>query len=168
MTGGDTMEDNATEESLRAVLEAEGVPTEGGDPVFGEAWQARIFGLAVAMRGEDGAFEWTSFQERLAEEIADDAATERMRVESADTPNGIEETYYRQWLDALERLLVEDGHIDEGALRRRTAEFLEGERTAAEFVEGEHEHDGAGHSHSETDHSHGASNHTHGDHHDGQ
>lgn len=147
MTGVDTTGEGATEESLRAILEAEETPTEGGEPVFGAAWQARIFGLAVAMRGENGAFEWTSFQERLAEEIADDEATERTRAEAADTPDGIEETYYRQWLDALERLLVEDGHIDEGALRRRTAEFLEGERTAAEFVEGDHEHDGEDHSH---------------------
>lgn len=138
-------------DDLQEILASESVPTEDGDPVFEKAWQARIFGLAVAMRedgdgGDDesqGVFEWKSFQERLAEEIATD--------ETDVTPDDVDDQYYHQWLAALERLLVESGHVDEHRLQDRTAEFAAGDRTAAEFVEGEHEAD-HGHQH---DHDHG-------------
>lgn len=136
-----------SDDAIREVLDAASVPTEDGDPVFDEAWHARIFGLAVAMRGRGDAFEWKSFQQRLADEIA---ATQGATDGTATTPDGIENEYYHHWMNALERLLVERGHVDEAKLRRRTDEFAEGDRTAAEFVEGEHHHDNeprSGHKH---------------------
>lgn len=138
-----------TDDTLRAILESDATPTEDGDPVFEAAWQARLFGLSVSMRGEDGVFEWESFQQRLAEEIAtdDDSVASDGRAVTADD---LEDGYYRQWLAAFERLLVENGHVDREQLQKRAAEFANGDRTAAEFVEGDHEHDN-GHEH-ERDH----------------
>lgn len=149
-----TADETATE-SLESILESDVTPTEDGDPVFDAAWQARIFGLSVSMRGEDGVFKWESFQQRLAEEIAasedSDATTDRETdPEDSATPDDIEEEYYRQWLAAFERLLVENGHVDPAQLDERTAEFAAGDRTAAEFVEGDHE---SAHGH-EHQHSH--------------
>lgn len=126
------------EQSLQEILD-ESVHLEGDEPVFEEAWQARIFSLAVAMRGEE--FEWKDFQQRLADEI--DAA------ETPSAPDQLEEDYYQHWMRALEGLLVESGHVDHARLQRRAKEFSDGDRTAAEFVEGDHE---AAHHHDESHH----------------
>jgi nitrile hydratase accessory protein len=135
-----------TEGDLRELLDAERAPTEDGDPVFEAAWQARIFGLSVSMRGEDGVFEWESFQQRLAEEIATEEAPEAPGT-GASTGEDLERDYYRQWLAAFERLLLEEGHLDREQLQRRAAEFADGDRTAAEFVEGDHEQGHGQHHH---------------------
>lgn len=121
------------DDDLREILDSEQTPTADGDPVFEAAWQARIFGLSVSMRGEDGVFEWESFQQRLADEIASENGT--------TAPEELEEGYYRQWLSAFERLLIENDHVDPAQLEERAAEFANGDRTAAEFVEGDHESD---------------------------
>lgn len=133
-----------TEDDLRKLLDAEKAPTEDGDPVFEAAWQARIFGLSVSMRGEDGVFEWESFQQRLADQIA---AEEPAPETGAPTAEDLESDYYHQWLAAFERLLLEEGHLDRGQLQRRTAEFADGDRTAAEFVDGDHEQEHGHHHH---------------------
>lgn len=135
-----------TEDDLRELLDAERAPTEDGDPVFEAAWQARIFGLSVSMRGEDGVFKWESFQQRLAEEIATEEAPEAPGI-GASTGEDLERDYYRQWLAAFERLLLEEGHLDREQLQRRAAEFADGDRTAAEFVEGDHEQGHGQHHH---------------------
>jgi nitrile hydratase len=122
-----------TDDDIREILAFEQTPTEDGDPVFEAAWQARVFGLSVSMRGEDGVFEWESFQRRLADEIASE--------DESAPPEDIEAGYYRHWLSAFERLLIENGHVDPAQLEERAAEFANGDRTAAEFVEGEHESD---------------------------
>lgn len=123
------MEDD---EPLRSLVEADDIPHEDGDPVFDRPWQARSFGLAVAMSDEEGPIEWRSFQERLAGELVES--------EPRPDPEAVEGDYYHRWLAALERLVVDEGHLTEERLRRRAAEFADGDRTAAEFVEGEHEH----------------------------
>ena len=135
-----------TEDDLRELLDAEKAPTEDGDPVFEAAWQARIFGLSVSMRGEDGVFKWESFQQRLAEEIATEEAPEAPGM-GASTGEDLERDYYRQRLADFERLLLEEGHLDREQLQRRAAEFADGDRTAAEFVEGDHEQGHGQHHH---------------------
>lgn len=105
---------------------------EGG-PTFEEPWQARAFGIAVALHDDGAGFEWSSFQERLIEEV-------RRGDPEATDAEALEGVYYEQWLAALERLLVDDGVIDPGELADRAGEFAAGERTAEEFVAGEREH----------------------------
>ena len=102
-------------------------------PTFEEPWQARAFGIAVALYDDGAGFEWPAFQERLIEEV-------QREDPSATDAEALEGVYYEQWLAALERLLVEDGVIDPGELEGRAAEFAAGERTAEEFVGGEREH----------------------------
>jgi nitrile hydratase accessory protein len=102
-------------------------------PTFDEPWQARAFGIAVALHDDGAGFEWSSFQERLIEEI-------RREDPTASDSDAVEGVYYEQWLAALERLLVEDGVLDHDELGERAASFAAGERTAEEFVEGEREH----------------------------
>ena len=126
------------------------------EPAFEEPWQARAFAVAVQLteRGE-GDLPWEDFQGRLVEEIEADG----------DDVDATEDVYYEQWLRALERLLVEEGFLDEGELAERAREFEAGERDAAEFVIGEHGHShDHGHSHNH-DHEHGQSHdhdHDHG------
>ncbi|WP_440764981.1 nitrile hydratase accessory protein [Natronorubrum sp. DTA7] len=112
-----------------ATLEGEETPT------FDAPWQARAFAIAVALSA-DGAYEWDTFQERLAAEIE--------RADGSDRPAdraAAEAKYYHRWLVALERLLVSDGVLESGALTERAREFTAGERDASEWVEGEHDHD---------------------------
>ena len=102
-------------------------------PTFDEPWQARAFGIAVALYDDGAGFEWSSFQERLIEEVQREDPT-------ASDADALEGVYYEQWLAALERLLVDDGVLDPGELSDRAASFASGERTAEEFVAGEREH----------------------------
>jgi hypothetical protein len=46
----------------------------------------------------------------------------------------VEATYYEQWLECLEAVLLEAGVIDDSELTARAGEFTDGERDAAEFV----------------------------------
>ena len=104
-------------------------------PTFEAPWQARAFALAVALT-EDTP--WERFQRRLVSEVDEDAAPDP------------EAAYYRQWLRALERFVVEGGLLDADAVLDRVAEFHAGDRTAHEFVDGD-PHGHADHSH---DHAH--------------
>jgi len=106
---------------------------EDDAPVFDEPWQARAFGIAVALYDDGDGFEWSAFQERLIE------AVRRDDPEATDA-DALEGVYYEQWLAALERLLVDDGVVDPGELEERAASFAAGDRTAGEFVAGERGH----------------------------
>lgn len=147
----------------------DGRPDPGADaPTFEAPWQARAFALAVALTDEDD-LPWDEFQSRLVEAVDEDVAS----------GNAGEEAYYRQWLTALERLLVERDLLAPGELTERVASFDAGDRSAHEFVEGDprghtdklpeghaegggHDHGEDGHHHSHGEHS--EHNHGHGDH----
>jgi len=104
-------------------------PAPGADaPTFDAPWQARAFALAVALTDESAAdgLRWAEFQDRLVDEIDADP----------DADDG-EAAYYRQWLAALERLLIERDLLDPGDLVERIAAFEAGDRDAHEFVEGD-------------------------------
>jgi nitrile hydratase accessory protein len=118
------------------------VPLPTGDgPTFDAPWQARAFGLAVALSKESDRHEWTDFQRRLVEETDDAECRGVAAVEGADRARrGVESAYYDRWLTALERLLVEGGDVSPDALAERAAEFADLTRTSAEFVEGDREH----------------------------
>jgi len=71
-------------------------PDARGDPVFAAPWEARAFGMAVALH-ERGALEWEEFQALLAREIKSSDAT---------AFEGQECAYYRSWLAALESIVL--------------------------------------------------------------
>ena len=115
---------------------ADDAPSDIGDdaatpddpPTFEAPWQARAFALAVALTDEyeADALSWDEFQSRLVEEV------------DADREEGDPETiYYRQWLAALERLLVDQNVLEPGELLARIDAFEVGDRDAHEFVEGD-------------------------------
>lgn len=115
---------------------------------FDAPWQARAFAVAVAATRE-GDHSWERFQERLAAEVE---RADARRVPADAGVEGMEEdpetVYYDQWLGALSRLLIESGTLTAEEIAARTQEFADGERTAEEWVEGEHDHvHGDGHTH---------------------
>jgi nitrile hydratase accessory protein len=94
------------EERLAAVPS---LPHDAEGPVFAEPWQAEAFAMAVGLN-ERGLFTWTEWAQALASEIAAAPA-----ADDADPS----EAYYRCWLTALERLVVERGLTTDAELDDR-------------------------------------------------
>jgi len=107
------------------------------EPTFGTPWQARAFGLTVALYDDGEGFDWSAFQRRLIEEVeATDPDADGLGEDADET----ERIYYEQWHAALEHLLVSQDVLDTERIDARATEFAEGERTAEEFVRGERAH----------------------------
>ena len=86
------------------------LPRENGELVFQAPWEARAFGLAVALNETD-LYEWREFSSQLAAEIAD--------AEQNNNPS----SYYARWVASLEKLLIDRGLISREQLDARTAEY---------------------------------------------
>jgi nitrile hydratase accessory protein len=84
------------------------IPRDDDGPVFREPWEAQAFAMALALH-ERGLFTWTEWAATIAEEIK--------RAQAAGNPD-TGETYYRHWLNALERLVAEKGVTDGQTLAR--------------------------------------------------
>ena len=95
------------------------LPRQNGELVFASPWEARAFGIAVAL-SEAGQYPWPDFSAALASEIrrADD--------EQEDS------AYYERWLRALQKIAVEKGLVSEREIRQKTEETAEAE---------DHQHD---------------------------
>jgi nitrile hydratase accessory protein len=85
------------------------IPCDAGGPVFREPWEAQAFAMAVALH-EAGLFGWAEWADHLSAEI-------RRAQAAGDVDTG--ETYYRHWLAALERLVVEKGAATSAGLAER-------------------------------------------------
>jgi nitrile hydratase alpha subunit/nitrile hydratase accessory protein len=107
------------------------------EPTFATPWQARAFGVTVALYDDGDGFDWAAFQRRLIEAVeATDPDADGLGEDATET----ERIYYEQWHAALEHLLVSQGVFDTARIDARATEFAEGERTAEEFVRGERGH----------------------------
>jgi len=84
------------------------LPRDGEGPVFREPWEAQAFAMALALHAR-GLFTWPEWAATLGAEIKRAAA-------AGDPDTG--ETYYRHWLNALERLVAEKGIADAETLAR--------------------------------------------------
>jgi nitrile hydratase accessory protein len=85
-------------EAARRACEAlPDLPRDSAGPVFHEPWEAQAFAMALALH-ERGLFTWTEWAATLAQEIKSAQA-------AGDPDRG--NTYYRHWLNALERLVTE-------------------------------------------------------------
>ena len=71
------------------------VPRLNGELVFEAPWEARAFGVAVALH-EKGSFEWKAFSQALAAQI-------RRSEEAGDLI-----PYYESWLAALRVVVTDD------------------------------------------------------------
>jgi len=83
----------------RALQGVPSIPHEAEGPVFSEPWEAQAFAMALALHAR-GLFTWHEWSATLSDEI------KRAQV-AGDPDTG--ETYYRHWLNALERIVAEKG-----------------------------------------------------------
>lgn len=93
------------------IPEVDGLPRDAEGPVFDAPWQAQVFAIAVRLH-EQGVFTWPEWAARLGAERAHAVAT------GAPDNN---ETYYRGWLEALERIAIEKGAASPAELADRKA-----------------------------------------------
>jgi nitrile hydratase accessory protein len=91
-------------------------PRRNGELVFESPWQGRAFGLGVALC-ERGLYAWEEFQVGLIAAIA---------AHGGD--DGSAEAYYREWIAALEKLLIDKGIVRLDEVERRSDGLLRGER----------------------------------------
>ena len=94
---------------------AAALPRDNGELVFGEPWEGRAFGIAVALNNAR-LYGWREFRDELVEQIA-----------VGDTA-AIDSSYYVRWLAAMEHLLLKCGLLTGVELDARTAEYASGER----------------------------------------
>jgi nitrile hydratase accessory protein len=92
----------------RATDAMPGIPRDAEGPVFREPWEAQAFAMALALH-ERGLFTWPEWAAALGEEIK--------RAQAAGDPD-TGETYYRHWLNTLERLVAAKGVTDDAMLAR--------------------------------------------------
>ena len=92
----------------RATDAVAGIPRDAEGPVFREPWEAQAFAMALALH-ERGLFTWPEWAATLAHEIK--------RAQAAGDPD-TGETYYRHWLNTLERLVAEKGVTSPDVLAR--------------------------------------------------
>ncbi len=91
-----------------AIAAVPSIPCDAEGPVFREPWEAQAFAMALALHAR-GLFAWTEWAATLAAEIK--------RAQSLGDPD-TGETYYRHWLNALERLVAEKGVANRDMLAR--------------------------------------------------
>ena len=94
--------------AARATEAVPSIPRDHEGLVFREPWEAQAFAMALALH-ERGLFTWTEWAATLAGEIK--------RAHTAGDPD-TGDTYYRHWLNALERLVAEKGLADRHTLTR--------------------------------------------------
>jgi nitrile hydratase accessory protein len=92
----------------RATQAVPSIPCDAEGPVFREPWEAQAFAIALALHAQ-GLFTWPEWSATLGDVIR--------RAQSAGDPD-TGETYYRHWLDTLERLVKEKGATDSKTLAR--------------------------------------------------
>ena len=89
------------------------LPMDEEGPVFKEPWEAAAFALVLNLY-EAGHFTWPEWVEYLGAEI---------RAAPGDGDADLGSTYYRHWLSALEKLVVEKRLAPAQDLARRKAEI---------------------------------------------
>ena len=91
---------NETSPNIQLDIEGPAAPPRSnGELLFEAPWEARAFGVVIALY-ENGLFEWKEFQQGLIAEIS--------RWEKNASPNA-EYKYYERWLAALQELVKEKG-----------------------------------------------------------
>jgi nitrile hydratase accessory protein len=103
------------------------IPRRNGEPVFDAPWEARAFGIAVALH-EKGIYSWRDFSQELATAIVE---AERHDHDS---------TYYERWCAALEKLAKASGLVTQDEVDQRMAAYASG------MYDDHHDH-GQGHDH---------------------
>jgi nitrile hydratase accessory protein len=103
------------------------LPRKNGELVFDAPWEARAFGLAVALN-EIGLYPWPDFSQELATEIA------------TSEQQGLSSSYYERWLASLEKLVIATGTITREELDAWTAQQAHDEHDDHHHHDHDHEH----------------------------
>ena len=104
-----SLDPNDGSDAARQAIEAvPSIPRDAGGPVFREPWEAQAFAMALALY-DRGLFTWPEWAAVRANEIK--------RAQAAGDPD-TGETYYRHWLNALERIVADKGATDTPTLAR--------------------------------------------------
>lgn len=85
------------------------LPRENGELIFQAPWEARAFGLAVALNQQE-LYEWREFSAKLAATIA--------AADQNDDPA----SYYTRWIASLEALIIAKGLLSRKQLDAKIAE----------------------------------------------
>ena len=85
------------------------LPRTNGELVFKSPWEARAFGLAVALK-DNGSYKWEDFARNLTK-----------RISSNDVYD--EESYYLEWLTTLEKLVVTKGLVSRKEFKEKLHTF---------------------------------------------
>lgn len=92
-------------------LLCKGIPIgPDSDTKFDEPWEAKVFAIIVRL-AQDGFFEWSEWVDCFSKEVAINTAIE--------SSGGVPRSYYEQWLDAAEKLLISKGVTNKAQLRAR-------------------------------------------------
>src|SRR5687767_15092131 len=86
------------------------LPRKNGELVFEAPWEARAFGIAVALN-EAGVYPWRDFSQGLATETA------------AAEQHGGPASYYERWLETLAKLAIAKGLVTHEELDVRTTAY---------------------------------------------
>ena len=92
----------------RAIDAVPSIPRDKEGPVFREPWEAQAFAMTLALHARS-LFTWPEWAATLGEEIK--------RAQVAGDPD-MGDTYYRHWLNALERIVQAKGVTNEQTLAR--------------------------------------------------
>jgi nitrile hydratase accessory protein len=104
-------------------------PRSNGELVFAAPWEGRAFGLTMALV-DAGAISYETFRAELIEQIA---------AWEAAPPPGECFSYYRCWLQALERVVTAAGLVSGGDIRERSVAFVA--RPAGHDHRHDHDHE---------------------------
>jgi nitrile hydratase accessory protein len=95
----------------RATETVPSIPRDAAGPVFRAPWEAQAFAMALSLHAR-GLFTWGEWAATLGAEI--------LRAQAAGDPDR-GDTYYRHWLAALERIVIEKGVAKPDLLARTRA-----------------------------------------------
>ena len=84
-----------------ALLRSRSLPIcADGDMVFKEPWEAKAFAIVVTL-SQAGYFTWAEWVDCFSRHVA--------RATNTEAAGDVPKTYYEQWVDAAEELLVSKG-----------------------------------------------------------
>lgn len=106
------------------------LPRQNGELLFSAPWEARAFGIAVALNAA-GLYPWRDFSQGLAAETA-----------AAEQGAG-QTSYYERWLETLAKLALAKGLITPEELAQRIQDCARGQHEA---------HGAPDHAHQDHDH----------------
>ena len=94
-----------------SVLLAKSLPTAGDTDVkFAEPWEAKAFAIIVEL-SQAGHFSWSDWVDCFSKEVA--------AADAIEATGAVSKSYYEQWLNAAETLLIEKGITSQAQLQAR-------------------------------------------------